>query len=154
MTRPIDGRLVLFDRPMMAAHPKGVRWFLRRAISVACVLAFVQSAVAQCAGWQATPEARLDCCESGMCPLNHRGDDVAPIKITQATADDCCAQSQDQESSPSVRIFASTMTAAVVDTTPPFVPSIVPAAPVRAPWENASPPDHVPKHLRLSVLLV
>ena len=125
-----------------------------RVASVVCVLAVVHGAVAQCVGWQATPEARLDCCESGMCPLQHRADSAARVHITQAAADDCCAQSQDQESGPSARIYASTMTLAVVESLSPVTLSLAPAPPLRAPWEQPSPPDHVPKHLRLSVLLV
>ena len=121
-----------------------------------CVLAFVQGALAQCAGWEATAEARLDCCRDGMCPLHHREDSTSPTQITQAAADDCCAQSQsqDQESGPSARIFASGMTLAVVQSWLPVVVSAMPAATLCTVWEQPSPPDHVPKHLRLSVLLV
>ena len=127
---------------------------MRRLISIVCALAFVQGAIAQCASWQATPEARLDCCRDGICPLHHHEDAASQTPITQVAADDCCAQSQDQESGPSARIFASTMTLAVVASSLPVVVSALPAAPLRIVWEQPSPPDHVPKHLRLSVLLV
>jgi hypothetical protein len=123
-------------------------------VSVACVLAFVQGAMAQCAGWQSTPEARLDCCQDGMCPLRHREASTSRARLTQAAADDCCAQSQDQESGPSATVFASTMTLAVLAPLPPVVLSLAPAIRLSAPWETPSPPDHVPKHLLLSVLLV
>ena len=59
------------DRLTVATHPRGVRSVLRRVASVVCVLAFAQSAVALCAGWQATPEARMQCCQDGACPLHH-----------------------------------------------------------------------------------
>jgi hypothetical protein len=122
--------------------------------SVVCVLAFAQSAVASCAGWQATPEARRECCEDGACPLHHHHDGASPTQITQAAADDCCAQSPRHESSPSATAFASTITLAVLHSLPQVVLSLVPTTPFSAPWETPSPPTHVPKHLLLSVLLV
>jgi hypothetical protein len=138
----------------MAAHPRSVSSLMRGIVSVVCVLAFVQGAVAQCAGWQATAQARLNCCRDGMCPLHHREDSASRTQITQAVADDCCAQSQDQESGPSATVFASTMTLAVLETLPPVVLSRARTIPLSAPWETPSPPDHVPKYLLLSVLLV
>jgi len=118
------------------------------------VLAFAQSAVAQCAGWQATPEARRQCCQDGTCPLHHRAGGASRTQLTQAAADDCCARSQRHESSPSATAFAATMTLAVLQPLPPVVLSLAPAMPLSAPWETPSPPNHVPKHLLLSVLLV
>jgi hypothetical protein len=123
-------------------------------LSVACVLAFVQGAAAQCAGWQATPEARRQCCQNGACPLHHRKDATSRTQLAQAAADDCCAQSRGQEFGPSATVFASTMTLTVVESLPPVVLSLAPTIPLSAPWETPSPPDHVPKHLLLSVLLV
>jgi hypothetical protein len=123
-------------------------------VSVICVLAFVQGAVAQCAGWQATAQARLDCCRDGMCPLHHREGGTSRKQITQVAADDCCAQSQEQESGPSATVFASTMTLAVLAPLPTVVLSPALSLSLSAPWETPSPPDRVPKHLRLSVLLV
>jgi len=131
-----------------------VRSLLRRVASVACLLALAQSAVAQCAGWQATPAARLQCCQDGACPLHHRAGGVSRAQLTQAAADDCCARSQRHESSPSGTPFAATMTLAVLQPLPPVVLSLAPAMPLSAPWETPSPPAHVPKHLLLSVLLV
>jgi len=122
--------------------------------SVICVLALAQSAMAHCAGWQATPEARLECCQDGGCPLHH-DDEAAPrTQVTQAAADDCCAQSARDESSPSATAFASTITLADLHSLPPVVMSVVPAMPLAAPWETPSPPTRVSKHLLLSVLLV
>jgi hypothetical protein len=54
--------------------------------------------MAECAGWQSPPEARLDCCKDRMCPLRHREAGTSRAPVTQAAADDSCAQSQDQES--------------------------------------------------------
>jgi hypothetical protein len=122
--------------------------------SVVCVLTFAQSATAQCAGWQATPEARLECCQGGACPLHHHDEAAPRTQVTQAAADDCCAQSARDESSPSATAFASTITLAVLYALPPVVMSVAPSMPLAAPWETPSPPTRVPKHLLLSVLLV
>ena len=127
---------------------------LRRIASVLCVLAFVQSAVAVCAGWQATPEARMQCCEGGACPMHRHEHGGSRARVTQAAADDCCAQSARPDSSPSATAFASTLTLAVLESHPPAASSLAPAPLLSAPWETPSPPAHVPKHLLLSVLLV
>jgi hypothetical protein len=119
-----------------------------------CLLAFAQSAAAQCAGWQATADARRACCQNGACPLHHHEDSTSRTQVTQAAADDCCAQSQRHESSPSGTVFAATMTLAVIQSVPPVALSPAPAMLLSAPWETPSPPAHVPKHLLLSVLLV
>jgi hypothetical protein len=119
-----------------------------------CLLAFAQSAAAQCAGWQATADARRACCQNGACPLHHHEDSTSRTQITQAAADDCCAQSQRHESSPSGTVFAATMTLAVIQSVPPVALCPAPAMSLGAPWETPSPPIHVPKHLLLSVLLV
>jgi len=122
--------------------------------SVACLLAFAQSATAQCAGWQATPEARMACCQDGACPLHHHHDGASPAQITQTAADDCCALSPRHESNPSRAAFATTITLAVLQSLPPVVLNLAPTPALSAPWETPSPPTHVPKHLLLSVLLV
>ena len=131
-----------------------MRLVLRRLAAVVCVLAFAQSAWAQCAGWQTTPDARRQCCQNGLCPLHHREKSSSGEHVTQAAADDCCAQSQRHESNPSGTVFASTMTLAVLQSLPPAVLSLAAVAPLSPPWETPSPPTHVPKHLLLSVLLV
>lgn len=132
-----------------------MRSVLKRVASVVCLLAFAQSAVAQCAGWQATAEARKACCQDGACPLDHEAEAAgSPAQVTQTAADDCCAQSPQRDSSPSATAFASTITLAVLQSLPPVVLSLAPTAPLTAPWETPSPPTHVPKYLLLSVLLV
>jgi hypothetical protein len=130
-----------------------MRSVLRRVASVVCVLAFSQSAIALCAGWQASPEARMRCCQDGACPLHHHEHGFS-TQITQAAADDCCAQSPRHESNPSKVAFASTITFAVLQARPPVLLSLAPAPLLSAPWETPSPPTHVPKHLLLSVFLV
>jgi len=118
------------------------------------VLAFTQNAVALCAGWQATPEARMRCCQDGACPLHHHEHGMPRTQITQAAADDRCAQSTQQQSSQSRAKFAATITLAVLQPLQPVPLNLAPPTPLRAPWETPSPPTHVPKHILLSVLLV
>jgi hypothetical protein len=142
-----------FDSLTSATHPKGVRLVLKRFAAVVCVLAFAQSAWAQCAGWQTTPEARRQCCENGVCPLHHREKTPSRPHVTQAAADDCCAQSQRHESNSSGTVFAPTMTFAVAQSLPPVVLTLETTR-LSAPWETPSPPAHVPKHLLLSVFLL
>ena len=139
----------LFDRPTATTHPRDVQSVLRRAASVVCVLACALSA--QCVGWQPLPEARR---QAGACPLHHHEDGASLSHLTQAAGDDCCARGPRHESTPSGRAFASTITLAVLQPLPPVVLSLAPPTPLAAPWETASPPTHVPKHLLLSVLLV
>jgi hypothetical protein len=138
----------------VVTHAGDVRSVLKRVAALVCVLAFAQSAVALCAGWQATPEARMQCCQDGACPLHHHEHGVPGPQITQTTADDCCAQLAGAESSPSGTVFASTITLAVLQAHSRVVLSLAPAMAISAPWETPSPPTHVPKHLLLSVLLV
>jgi hypothetical protein len=126
---------------------------LRRGASIVCVLSLGLSVAAQCAGWQPTPEARQQCCRDGACPLHRHQDGASRTQLTQAAADDCCAQSA-HDSSPSGTVFASTVTLAVLVAIPSVVSTLAPTVPLTAPWETPSPPAHVPKHLLLSVLLV
>jgi len=143
-----------FDTLASKTHSRNVRLVLKRLAAVVCLLAFAESAWAQCAGWQAAPEARRECCESGACPLHHREAGPSRTQVTQAAADDCCAQSQQHESSPSGTVFSPTVTLAVLQTLPPVVLSLAPTALLSAPRETPSPPAHVPKHVLLSVFLV
>lgn len=126
---------------------------LKRLAAVVCLLAFAEGAWTQCAGWQGTPEARRQCCQDGACPLHHRENSTPRTQITQTAVDDCCAQSQRHESSPSGVVFSLTMTLAILQYVPPATASLAPTVPLGAPWETASPPTHVLPHL-LSVLLV
>ncbi len=162
--RPQDGQWL---RPLMvdvqvawhltriavSTHARDVRSLLRGVASLACLLVFAQNVVAACAGWQATPEARVQCCQDSACPLHHH-QEASPTKAAQAAADKCCAQSTRQDSSQSPSAFASTMTLASLKSIPSVAVNQVLATPLSTPWETAAPPTHVPKHLLLSVLLV
>ena len=131
-----------------------MRLLPKRLAAVICLLAFAESAWAQCAGWQTTPEARMQCCESGACPLHHRDRGGPGSHVTQGAADDCCAQSGRHESTPSGTVFASTMALAVVQSLSTVVVTLARTTPLSAPWETPSPPAHVPRHVLLSVFLV
>jgi hypothetical protein len=113
--------------------------------------------VAVCAGWQATPEARMECCKNGTtCPM-HQSDanrSRSPHSITQAQADTCCAASSNRSESPTAVSSFALVNAA---TLPAIVPSVVPvAAHALEEWRALVPlpVSPVPKHLLLSVFLV
>jgi hypothetical protein len=127
---------------------------VRRTAALLCVLAFAQGTLLQCTGWQATPEARRQCCQGGACPLQHRQDTSARTVVTQAAADDCCASSSRHDSSPIGASIASFITLAVLQPLAHETLTLSANAPLSPAWEAPSPPPHVPKHLLLSVLLV
>jgi hypothetical protein len=129
----------------------------RRLAAIATVLTLCVGNLGVCAGWQATPEARMECCKNGTsCPM-HKSDahrSRSTPSITQAQADTCCAASSNSTQSPTaVSSFALVNAAAL----PAIVPSVVPVA-VHAleGWRALErlPVSPVPKHLLLSVLLV
>ena len=74
----------------------------------ALVLATVLSVgnVAVCAGWAATPEARMACCVGGSeCPMHSGGHDHGTM--SQADADSCCAASETDRSQSSPLALAA-----------------------------------------------
>jgi hypothetical protein len=109
-----------------------------------------------CAGWEATPEARLSCCvRKAMCPMHKPGRDRAAMTVSQADADTCCAASDRPPTAPaSVTLVAA----------PPVVPvlalfaeppAIVPVT--LADWHGPPPrlaSRDLPRHLLLSVFLI
>jgi hypothetical protein len=112
-----------------------------------------------CAGWAATPEARMACCEEGRdCPMHTREtDDSGSGKVlTQAQADSCCLVSERKNSSDSpTPTFAATLSFAVIE--PGVVlPASVPALVLSDGWRTVSPipATPVPRHVLLSVFLV
>ena len=147
---PAESRV---DRVVNESHSRQVGLFSRRGAGLICALSLSVSVAAECAGWQWTPDARQQSCRDAACPL-HRHHGAALAHLTQAPNDECCVQSPQRESNPAGTVFASTMTLAVLSAVPSIVTSIAPAVSLAAPWETASPPTRVPKHLLLSVLLV
>lgn len=129
----------------------------RRFTAIAAVLTLMAGNLAVCAGWQATPEARMACCTSGaICPMHKPGrhGSSAARTITQEQADTCCAATSNRTQSPAAQAaFAlSTLTAL------PPIPGGGVTVPVLAlqQWRALVPlpVSPVPRHLLLSVLLV
>lgn len=121
-------------------------------------LALLAGNVAVCAGWAATPEARMACCaERGACPM-HKGDSHntgSDRVITQMQADNCCASSERESSSQSSPTFVAAITSAVLGTAI-VLPASVPALVLSDGWRMAAPipTGPIPKHVLLSVFLV
>jgi hypothetical protein len=133
-----------------------VKW-LRRASALAAVLALVAGNVALCAGWGATPEARMACCTDGDCPM-HNGESSnsdSEHVITQAQADTCCALSERQPSNQSAPSFGSVISNAVLGAGV-VIPAPVPALVASDAWRTVAPVPIalVPRHVLLSVFLV
>jgi hypothetical protein len=130
---------------------------LRRLASIAAVLAFSISNLAVCAGWRATPEARMACCQDeATCPM-HKSESHRPQsqhQLTQAQADDCCAGSERNHSATTRTSFVASGTVALAPAAIPLV--VIPKAPALREWRALVPlpVSPVPKHLLLSVLLV
>jgi len=143
--------------PPLVPHPTYVVTFARRFAAIAVVLALCAGNLAICAGWQATPEARMECCRNGTsCPMHKSESHRSGSKraITQTQADNCCAAASNRtqssvESSPVALSNASAL---------PVLPGLVFQVPVLALQEWRAlvplPVSPVPKHLLLSVLLV
>lgn len=108
-----------------------------------------------CAGWAATPEARMACCTEGAgCPMHELADDGAAAMISQADADRCCAASE-RDTPPA----ASSMLALTTALAPVATPAVMLPAPAisRADaWRGLVPlPGRVvATHLLLSVFLI
>ena len=128
-----------------------------RLSAVVLCLGLVAGNAAVCAGWLATPEARMACCTGdGPCPMHKSdSDDQGAMRvISQAEADRCCASSERDESAPSSPPFVLGVALAPLASPVPFVvPEIASAI---AAWRTGVPisATHVSKHLLLSVLLV
>lgn len=128
---------------------------VRRLTALAAVLTLSVGNLAVCAGWRATPEARMACCQDeSACPM-HKSDGHAPTHhVTQAHADTCCAGSEQNDLTTtrtalvaSGIVFLAPATAALV---------VAPMVPALEKWRALVPllVSPVPKHLLLSVFLV
>jgi hypothetical protein len=133
---------------------------IKSVSAVVLSLAMLAGNVAVCAGWAATPEARMACCsEMGPCPM-HKDDSsgsAAEHVVTQAQADACCASSEQEtsnqsNSSPTFIVALSSAVLGTGITVPPSVPSLVLSDGWRTDAPIRVPP--VPKHVLLSVFLV
>ena len=98
-------------------HPTDVVSVIRRLAALTSVLTLCVGNVAVCAGWQATPEARMACCMNDTsCPMHkseshHHGSNH---HVTQTQADSCCAGSERNDSATSQTTFVSSGTVALV----------------------------------------
>jgi hypothetical protein len=123
-----------------------------------CVGLITGPAAAVCAGWAATPQARMACCaDDANCPM-HKGashHSTSGNALTQAEADSCCASSEGEDSSPSTPTFVAAISLA--SSGPGIVlPVSEPALVLSDGWRTAAPvpTPPVPRHLLLSVFLV
>ena len=131
--------------------------FAHRLSAVLLCLGLVAGNAAVCAGWLATPEARMACCTGDApCPMHKSDSDDQGAKrvISQTEADRCCASSERDESAPSSSSFVLGVALAPLTSPAPFVVPEIGSA-IGA-WRTVVPipPTHVSKHLLLSVLLV
>jgi hypothetical protein len=131
---------------------------VHRFAALALTFGLVAGNAAVCAGWLATPEARMACCAEGVeCPM-HKGDSHrtgSARLVTQAQADSCCAAAEGQNSNQSNPSFGTAITVAVLGVgvvLPPNVPALV----LSDAWRTSAPIPitPVPKHVLLSVFLV
>ena len=129
----------------------------RRFPALVLTLALATGNVAVCAGWSATPEARMACCtDGGACPMHTSDTNNASDRlITQAQADSCCASSEREDSTPSTPNVGALVSIAVLGTGI-TLPVSVPALVLSDSWRVVVPipSTPVPKHLLLSVFLV
>lgn len=146
-----------FDTGRDLQHPTCVVTLCRRLFAVAAVLMLSVGNLAVCAGWRATPDARMACCQDeATCPMHKSESHGSQSKhdITQAQADDCCAGSERNHSTTTRTSFIASAIVALVPASTPLVVTLnTPAVQV---WRAFVPPplSPIPKHLLLSVLLV
>jgi hypothetical protein len=147
----------VFDIETAVEHPTEVVTFSRRLSAAALTLALFAGNGAVCAGWAATPEARMACCSDDACPMHksESSDSHTQRVISQADADSCCASAESGTSGPSTPPFAITLSPAVLGAgiiLPADTPALVLS---RASWNlTPIPASPVPKHVLLSVFLV
>jgi hypothetical protein len=145
-----------FDTDGAVPHPTRVLSFNRRLPAVVLAFALAAGQAGMCAGWMATPEARMACCaDDGPCPMHksERGDGSTRT-LTQAEADRCCAAAEQDERVPSSSGAAFSGALGLVLGP---VPALTPDTQAHVELWRASAPipkARVPRHLLLSVLLV
>jgi hypothetical protein len=130
---------------------------VRHIIVLAVIAAALVADAPLCAGWNSTPEARMDCCQAESdCPMH--SDQTLPgahsTAVSQAQADACCATSEQGSSSSTSRVNTIQQPALLVSIAggPAVVPLPAPPGGSRQPLATNSPP--IARHLLLSVLIV
>ena len=147
----------LFDTARRIQHPTNVGVLSRRLVAIAAVLTLCAGNLAVCAGWQASPEARMACCQDeSTCPMHKSAGhgSAAHHRLTQAQADSCCSGSEQNESATTRPDLVSSGVVALVPATVPMV--VMPTVTALEEWRALVPlrVSTVPKHLLLSVFLV
>jgi hypothetical protein len=146
-----------FDTGEPVQHPRVVLALIRRVSAILAILTLCVGNVAVCAGWKATPEARMACCrDESTCPMHKSGahNSGPEHQLTQAQADTCCAGSERNESATTRPLLVSSGVVALAPAIVPLV--VVPTVPALEEWRAFVPlrVSPVPKHLLLSVFLV
>ena len=126
--------------------------------SVALILVLLSGNTALCAGWAATPQARMACCAGrDACPMQKgkSHDSTGKHAILQAQADACCAASEQQRPNQSAQAQLGVISSAVLGVGV-IVPAPIPALVVSNGWRAVVPiaTQAIPKHVLLSVFLV
>ncbi len=131
---------------------------VQRLAALALTFGLIIGNAAICAGWMATPEARMACCaDGGECPMHKGGSQGSGSGrvLTQVQADSCCASAEGQNSNQSNPSFVTAITAAVLGVGV-VLPANVPALVRSDTWRRTVPIPlaPVPRHVLLSVFLV
>jgi hypothetical protein len=110
--------------------------------------------VALCAGWQATPEARMACCVEGKACSMHTSEDesTGTRTVSQAEADRCCAAGEQDDASPTAKLLTAVNAIAMANQ------SILLPQPDTRTWSRTVAVPHrahpISRHLLLSVFIV
>lgn len=132
--------------------------FVRRVSAVVLALALAAGNAVVCAGWAATPQARMACCSDGnSCPMHQSAGHGSGSRrvLTQAQADSCCASSERQQPDSSGATAGNSISLAVLG--PAIVVPVAPPALVLTDgWRTTTPPlsPPIPRHVLFSVFLV
>jgi hypothetical protein len=129
----------------------------QRLAAIVAVLTLCLGNLAVCAGWRATPEARMACCrDEATCPMHKSASHGSRSKheLTQVQADSCCAASERNDSATTRTAFVASGIVALVPASMPL--AVIPTVPALGEWRTLVPlpVSPAPKHLLLSVLLV
>jgi hypothetical protein len=128
---------------------------LRRIATVVITLGLLTGAWRPCAGWEATPEARMSCClRKAACAMHKATGNGTIAAVVQADADACCAASDrpDAYQAPAVALAAPVFTPLIgLFAEPPTIPVRVLV------WQRPPPPiasRDTSTHLLLSVFVI
>jgi hypothetical protein len=145
------------DKVIAVEHSKDPMTLFHRALAAILGLILLGGNAMVCAGWAATPEARMACCSDGECPM-HMGESSTGGSEgvrTQSQADACCAVSEPTQSSQP----GPTFTAAISSLEPGSSVAVLISSPRYAAndgWKTTAPIAlaPVPRHVLLSVFLI